>query len=355
MIEEPAGKERVLVIKPSSFGDVIHTLPAVAAIKAAFPAWQLHWLVNEEWSPLLQGNPDLEQVIAFPRKSFRGMGALLQARQWAKNNLAPLQFDRVLDFQGLLRSALLAKASGAASITGFSQAREGAPFFYDEKIELPQGARLHAIDRYLHLAKALGADANKAGIGDFKLPEGEVIDSLPMDRPLIALHPFSRGQGKSLTALEVMEFCQTLQAEAPQSGVLLLGAESWQGETLPANVIDQMGKTSMAQLIWVMRQVDTVVSVDSGPMHLAAAITERLISIHTWTDPAVVGPWQKEAWIWRDGLLLKAGDLQAGQLPEQRRRRALIEQLRQRTGRLLPPGSMQRIAQAAGPGGVFSG
>ena len=88
-------------------------------------------------------------------------------------------------------------------------------------------------------------------------------------------------------------------------------------------------------------------------MHLAAAITNRLISIHTWTDPARVGPWRKEAWFWRDGQLLKVGDIEAGQLPERRKSKKLIEQLRQQTNRLLPEGSMAQIAQAIGPAGVF--
>lgn len=353
MLEEPADNERVLVIKPSSFGDVIHTLPAVSALKKAYPGWSIHWLVNEEWAPLLDGNLDLEEVIPFPRKSFHGLGALWKARKWAHENLAPRKFDRVVDFQGLLRSALLAKASGAKSIVGFARAREAARFWYDEKIVLPDWDRQHAITRYLELAGAIGADTTDARSLDFSLPEGEVVEGFSSDRQVVALHPFSRGEGKSLTELEVLEFCQAMNAEDAQTRVLLLGSERWKGEKLPPNVVDQMGETSLAQLIWLLRQVDSVVSVDSGPMHLAAAITDRLISIHTWTDPAKVGPWQKNAWVWRDGLLLQVADIKSGDLPEYRKRKKLIEQLRQHTRRLLPEGSMARLAVAAGPKGLF--
>ncbi len=353
MPEEPADNERVLVIKPSSFGDVIHTLPAVSALKNAYPGWNLQWLVNEEWAPLLADNPDLEEVIAFPRKSFRGIGGLIKARAWARENLAPRNFDRVLDFQGLFRSALLAKSSKAKLIAGFARAREGAPFCYDKKIDLPDWDQQHAITRYLELARAQGADTANPESVTFNLPPGEPVEAFPMNRPLLALHPFSRGVGKSLTEQEVLEFCQAMLKEDPGTGVLLLGSEAWTGGNLPANAIDQMGKTSLGQLIYLLRQVDTVVSVDSGPMHLAAAITDRLISIHTWTDPAKIGPWRKDAWIWRDGLLLKTRNLEPGQLPEERKRKNLIEQLRRRTGRLLPPGTMSRIANAAGPNGVF--
>jgi ADP-heptose:LPS heptosyltransferase len=351
---EPAAKERVLVIKPSSLGDIVHTLPAVSALKKAHAGWELQWLVNEEWAPLLDSNPDVDEVIRFPRKSFRGLGGLSKARDWAHRNLAPRNFDRALDFQGLLRSALLAKASGAGAVVGFSRARELAPFWYDEKISLPDWDRQHAVDRYLGLAATQGAGLPEAGARGFHLPEGAPC-GIPMDRPLLALHPFSRGLGKSLTTREVVEFCQAVHATDPDRKVVLLGSDSWRAGGLPPNTVDLLGQTSLAQLIWVLRQADAVVSVDSGPMHLAAAITGRLISIHTWTDPARVGPWRKDAWFWRDGVLLKIGDIEAKQFPEKRNRRRLIEQLRQRSGRLLPEGSMARIAEAAGAEGVLGG
>lgn len=353
MSNEPAAAERVLVIKPSSFGDVIHTLPAVSALKQSFPNWALHWLVNDEWAPLLEGNPDLEEVIRFPRKSFRGIGALLKARRWAKENLTPRKFDRVLDFQGLLRSAMLAKACGAKQVVGFAQARETAPLWYDDTVNLPDWDHLHAVSRYLGLVKALGVATPDAKAIKFHLAKGEAVDNVPTDRPLIAFHPYSRGEGKSLTPLEVSEFCQQVSESSPDKRIVLLGSDVWEGGDLPENTINQLGQTNIAQLIWILRQADVVVSVDSGPMHLAAAITDRLISIHTWTDPAKVGPWQKEAWFWRDGQLLKVGDIKAGQLPERRKSKGLIEQVRQQTNRLLPEATMSRIAAAVGPEGVF--
>lgn len=353
MSKEPATSERVLVIKPSSFGDVVHTLPAVSALKKAFPNWSLHWLVNDEWACLLDGNPDLEEVIRFPRKSFQGIGGLLKARRWAKDNLAPRKFDRVLDFQGLLRSAMLAKACGAKQVVGFAQARETAPFWYDDAVKLADWDQLHAVTRYLGMVKALGADTPDASAIEFHLAEGEALDKVPTDRSLIALHPYSRGEGKSLTPLEVSEFCQQVLERDPEKRIVLLGSNLWGGGDLPNNTINLLGHTSIAQLIWILRQSDLVVSVDSGPMHLAAAITNRLISIHTWTDPAKVGPWQKEAWFWREGQLLKVGDIKPGQLPERRKSKRLIQQLRQQTNRLLPEGTMSHLAEAVGPTGVF--
>ncbi len=353
MKEEPAARERVLVIKPSSLGDIVHTLPAVAALKKVYPGWDLQWLINEEWAPLLDRNPDVDEVIPFPRKNFRGLAGLSKARAWARSNLAPRKFDRVLDFQGLLRSALLAKASGAGTVAGFSRARELAPFFYDQKITVPDWDGKHAVDRYLALAATLGASSTVADGQGFSLPAGEPC-ALPLDRPPLALHPFSRGPGKSLTTREVVEFCQAVEASDPGKQVLLLGSDPWRrGDVLPPNAVDLLGQTSLAQLLWVLRRSDAVVSVDSGPMHLAAAITDRLISIHTWTDPAKVGPWREDAWFWRDGALLQIGDIDARQFPEKRKRRRLIEQVRRESGRLLPEGAMARIAAAAGVGGVF--
>ena len=317
-----AGARTALVIKPSSLGDVIHTLPAVTRLHQARPDLQIDWVVNTEWSPLLAGNPTLRNVIPMPRREWRGWRDLPKAKRWAQETLGALRPDLVLDFQGLLRSGLLTKATGGGYAVGFRQAREGASLFYDQKVPIPQWDRTHAVDRYLALVEAIGVDPlseedrQRCDPADlFPLPEGDPVDLPEGIGDFVLLHPFSRGRGKSMSFAEVADFCGRL-GEIP---VVLVGAGmKWAGEEKPPNIFDLLDQTSLTQLIWLMRRAGFVVSVDSGPMHLAAAITGNLLSLHTWTDPLMVGPWRKDAWVWREGFLGDVGSIAPGQMPENR-------------------------------------
>lgn len=304
--------QRILVVKPSSMGDVVHTLPAVEAIRRVAPDVEIDWLVNTEWKPILSGASFIDQRIEFPRKQFRGIGGLLRAKRWAAEVLPPKSYDLAIDFQALLRSAWLARHS-ARHVIGFAQARESASHFYHSTVSLPEGP-LHAVDRYLTLAKALGADVDAPR---FQLPQGTMPEGfLDSGEEPIVIHPFSRGRGKSLSVAEVRELCSLL---APRF-VVLVGASLPDGSVdWPDNVVNLIGKTTLLELIYVLRNAAWVISVDSGPMHLAAGLSDRVLSLHTWTNPAMVGPYSKSAWIWREGRLVQVCELQANDFPEHRR------------------------------------
>lgn len=290
----------ILIIKPSSLGDVVHTLPAVALVKKRWPGARLRWLVNPEWAPLLAGNPHIDEVVIFPRGEFRGVGGWKKIVPWARAMAAAQKSELVLDFQGLLRSALVAKLCRGGNVFGLSDAREGSRFFYDRTIDV-SGAT-HAVDRYLALVRALGIDTT--GELAWPLPAGEPVAGI--EPGFILLHPFSRGAGKSLSREDVLAFCR---AAAPRRLVVAGRADV---EIEPCeNATNLLNATSIAQLIWLIRQAAFVVSVDSGPMHIAAAITGRLVSIHTWSDPEKVGPYRRDAWIWQRGQLFHRGEASA--------------------------------------------
>lgn len=311
---ELKGSERILVLKPSSLGDIVHTLPAVAAIKRAHPGVKIDWLVNTEWSPILQGSPILDQVIPFPRRQFRGLSGLFKAKAWAKETLRNADYDLAIDFQGLLRSALLARLSGAKTIFGFSQAREGAHLLYGHHICIQDWNVTHAIDRNRGLVEALGIETAPL---EFPLPAGEAMTpELDQKTPALLLHPFSRGLGKSLSKEEVHELCEAV-SPAP---VWLVGVtdDELADEKWPANVTSFLNRTSLVQLIYLIRAAAWTVSVDSGPMHLAAGVSERVLSIHTWSDPLMVGPGRPGAWIWRESRIREMKSIAPGEFPEQR-------------------------------------
>lgn len=291
----------ILIIKPSSLGDVVHTLPAAALIRDAYPKAKITWVINPEWAPLLRGNRSIDHVHIFPRGELAGFGASRHLLPWLRET-SRLRPDLALDFQGLLRSALIGTISHPAKFYGMSDAREGAGFFYRKVAQVDR--RAHAVERYLKLVEALEIPLIRPL--HFPLPTGDSIPHFAADDPFILLHPFARGSRKSLSDLAVEEFCH---AFAPHR-VLLVGRSN-RRIPVPDNCVNLLNRTTILQLIHLIRQARFVISVDSGPMHIAAAISDRLISIHTWSDPRKVGPYNENAWVWKNGDLLQVRNLPA--------------------------------------------
>lgn len=282
----------------------------MAALRDAYPRADITWIINPEWAPLLRGNSDVDHVHPFPRGELRGLGASRSLMPWLKKT-KELRPDLALDFQGLLRSALIAKASKAKEIYGMSDGREGSRWFYHRTAKVNR--RQHAIERYLQLAELAGAP-----VGDSlrcPIPSGDPLPRFDEYPPFILLHPFARGQSKSLSSAVIEGICQ---AFAP-TRVVVVGKSSRKIRA-PDNCVELTNQTSLLQLIRLIRVARFIISVDSGPMHIAAAVTDKLLSIHTWTDPRRVGPYNPDAWIWKHGQLLQVRDLESAKLRRRGRR-----------------------------------
>ena len=311
------GKPRsILVLKPSSFGDVIHTLPAVARLRACWPESKISWLVNPEWSPLLRGNPVVDEVVIFPRDDFRGWAGPWRFCRWLRERVAGICPDFALDFQGLLRTALIGRASHPGTFVGLGDSREGSRWFYDEAVPIPAGVP-HAVERYLALSDRVIAAADRAtpepaAAVSFPLPPGEPPAQAPMlASGYVLLHPFARGADKSLTAAQVRSICDRLSPRR----VVVVGRRADPAIPLPPNASNLLNKTSIPELIWLLRHAAFVISVDSGPAHLAAALRKPMVAVHTWSDPRRVGPYHPEAWVLRSGELLRVRDLRTRDEP----------------------------------------
>jgi heptosyltransferase-1 len=333
-------REKILVIKPSSLGDVVHTLPAVAAIRDAHPGAEITWLINPEWAPLLRGNRDIDHVHIFPRNQLRGLRGAARLLPWLRRT-RQIQPDVALDFQGLLRSALIAKASGAKRILGMTAGREGSRLFYDEIALVDR--KEHAVDRYLKLAELYGADLTKPL--RFRLPTGDPLPRFDPHPGFFVLHPHARGRRKSIARSVMTEFCRAL---AP-ARVVIVG-QSRRRFSPPENCLDLTNQTTLLQLVWLIRNADHVISVDSGPMHIAAALTPNLVSIHTWSDPRRVGPYNAAAWIWKNGKLLRVAEIEAGMdLGKGRRfRRADVQSVAELALKILAKSSLVIMRADAG-------
>jgi len=292
---------KILIIKPSSLGDVVHTLPAVAAIRDANSEAEITWVINPEWAPLLRGNPDIDRVHLFPRGEFRGFGAPVRLLPWIRET-RQLRPDVALDFQGLFRSALIARASGAKKILGMSDAREGSRFFYTQVARVDR--QEHAVDRNFKLAEAFGAPPRQDL--RFPIPTGDRPPRFDAFPGFVVLHPYARGRNKSIDASVILEFCRAL---AP-ARVVVVG-KSGRRFSASENCVDLTNQTTLLQLVWLLRAAAFVISVDSGPMHVAAAVTTNLVSIHTWTNPRRVGPYNAAATIWKNGKLFRVADLKS--------------------------------------------
>ena len=150
--------------------------------------------------------------------------------------------------------------------------------------------------------------SSRAQIGDAlrcPLPTGDPLPRFDEFPPFILLHPFARGSGKSLTNRVIEEICR---AFAP-TRVVVVGKTNHNID-VAENCVELTNQTSLLQLIRLIRVARFVISVDSGPMHIAAAVNVRLLSIHTRTNPRRVGPYNTDAWIWKDGKILRVSELE---------------------------------------------
>jgi len=289
--------ERILLVKPSSLGDVIHTLPVVSAIHRHWPEAELRWLIHPAWRSLVENHPGVSGTVLFPREKFRGPGGWIRSLAWLKI-LSDWKPDLAIDLQGLLRSALFARLSGASRIVGLSDAREGAHLLYGERAIVNRAD--HAVSRYLSVLDLLGIP--RPVLHEFELPEGRLPAGFSPEQPYVVMHPYSRGQGKSLTP----EMIRAFAAGISSVRVVIVGRRDPKTVQVewPGNVEDWSNRTDLLELTAILRRASFIVSSDSGPMHLAAALhPERTLAIHLWSDPLKVGPCFSESLVWKNGRI----------------------------------------------------
>jgi heptosyltransferase I len=286
--------KRILMVKPSSLGDVIHALPVVSAIHRHWPGSELRWLVHPAWRPLVETHPGVSGTLLFTREKFRGASGLIRSWAWLRT-LGDWRPDVAIDLQGLLRSALFARFSGAPRIIGLSDAREGAGLLHGERVAV--SGEDHAVRRYLSVLDALGIPRPDRPV--FDLPPGKLPVRFSPHDPYVVLHPYARGAGKSLTTGMIRAFA----AGASPGRVVIVGRGEV-GGGLPRNAEDWSNRTDLLELTAVLRGASFVVSSDSGPMHLAAALhPAKTLSVHLWSDPLKVGPCFPESLVWKNGRI----------------------------------------------------
>lgn len=290
---------RILVIKLSSLGDIAHALPAVRALKERTGA-AIDWVVQPEYVSLMKCCPDVERLIEFPRRHFL-CGARTLWREIRRES-----YDVVLDLQGLLKSALVARLARGAQRVGPAWAREGAAWCYDLQPPKMAGPRRHAVDELMDIVElvAPGDDARPP------VPNLDIAEATPdgCPGPHIAFAPFSRWATKNWPLEKFSELGRRLVAEMGCQ-IRIVGGQSDQaaGEQLAvqigAGAQNLCGQTDLPGLCALLKGMDLLVTVDSGPMHWADAMGVPLVAIFGATDPDRTGPYrQREHVVVRDGL-----------------------------------------------------
>jgi heptosyltransferase I len=270
---------RILVVRLGAMGDIVHTLPAAASLKLGHPGSRLTWVVESRWRPLLEGNPYIDRIVELRRGSLPGL--METARE-----LRSERYDLAVDFQGLVKSALTASCARPERIFGYyhSQTRErAAALFYSHKTVVRS---THMVDRHLELALAAGG---ASGAPVFPIPPGRAEGNLPPGDFVLA-SPLAGWAAKQWPVAHYRALAERLRREL---GIPLIL------DGPPGSGFDY--HSTVAGLISATRRAAAVVGVDSGPLHLAAALGKPGVAIFGPTDPARNGPYGTSFRVLRSG------------------------------------------------------
>jgi heptosyltransferase-1 len=299
--------KNILITKPSSLGDIVLALPALTALHKSFPDAKISWLVRPEFAPLLENHPHLTEIIVFERKLLGkawfhsgAFGALVSLVRQLRRS----KFDVVFDFQGLFRTASLAWLSGCKKRFGMANAREFATIFYTHKVPQDMSC-VHMVDYYLKIIQTAGA--SKFGV-EFVFPQNhKTADSV--DRLLVS-HDVQKGN----YAVFVPSSAHTDKCWPTERFAALAGKISSQfgssivatGSAAEAGIIENLkekanvpianlaGHTSLSELIALLKGAKVVISNDTGPGHIAAALGVPIVLLFGRTNPYRLTPYGRK-------------------------------------------------------------
>jgi heptosyltransferase-1 len=291
---------KILIVRVGAMGDVLHALPAVAALRRVHPEWQIDWVVDPRWAPLLvdgEGNgPVVSNVHLAETKLWSkspASRATLRSVLNLRRALRCERYDLAVDMQGTLRSAVIGSMSGAKRFVGYRDPRESlAARFYGTRVErrgkhvVEQGAAL--------LGGACGIALEPS---DFDLPREEWADHWAADlRGERRVCVLATGAGWAAKRWAVEKY-GALATELQTLGLDVVVNAAQKNEASTAAVIAASGGTAevvicnVTGLIALMRRTVLLVGGDSGPTHLAAALGVPVVALFGPTDPARNGPW----------------------------------------------------------------
>ncbi len=299
----------IIIVKTSAIGDVIHTLPALNALRRKYPEARIDWLVEEAAADLVIGHAALDTVIVSRRKAWvrdlkrgRVLAAFWGFVDFVKK-LRAIEYDLLLDFQGLLKSGIFVGLARAKRKVGFGKGMEhaeGSYIFLNEPIP-PVNMNHHAVIRELLLLKAIGIESEDI---IFDLPVGDqqrkkirqLLESEGVDlsKPLVAINPMTTWKTKHWRNERFTQVADLLL----NMGMMVVfsgGLQDVQGieeisAAMTGKAVSLAGKTTLKELAALYEQVDVLITTDTGPMHLAAAVGTLVVALFGPTAPWRTGP-----------------------------------------------------------------
>ncbi len=320
LAETPA--RRIVIVKPSALGDIVHSLPVLTALRHRYPDAHIAWVVNRSYESLLRGHPDLDDVLPFDRSRADGslLDGILGYTHFCRR-LRRQRFDLAIDLQGLLRSAVLTAATRAPRRVGLSSAREGAHWFYTDVVPVADFNAIHAVDRYWLMAEALGAgDVTK----EFRVPiqaadrrwADDMLAGCP--RPFLMVGAGSRWMTKRWPPEHFATLIHKAQDRFGGTAVFVGGRDEAPlarkiARRVRGHTLDLTGRTLLSHLSAVLERADVMLANDTGPLHLAAALGRPVVAPYTCTKARLNGPYGAmagavESRVWCQGKYLKRCD-----------------------------------------------
>ncbi|UCE99810.1 MAG: lipopolysaccharide heptosyltransferase I [Planctomycetota bacterium] len=298
--------KNILLIKPSSLGDVVLALPALSALHRSFPDAKISWLIRSEFAPLLENHPYLNEVILFDRKLLgkawfhpRALASLLSLIRRLRSS----KFDAVIDLQGLFRTASLSWLSGCKKRFGMANAREFGHIFYTRKVAQDENC-IHLVDFYLKIVQATGASDISV---EFVFGENhKAVESVNIlfknhgiqSKKYIVFIPGSAHSDKCWPVERFAELADRISSQFALP-ILAVGTSSEKNTVEEiksisnASITDFTGLTNLKELVVLLKSARLVVSNDTGPGHIAAALGAPLVMMFSWSNPARIAPYGK--------------------------------------------------------------
>ena len=307
---QPIRAMKILIVKTSAIGDVTHTLPALNALRKRFPRARISWLVEEPSAEIVRGHRALDRVLVCRRKQWvkalTGKDALRAISDFFKfvEMLRADEYDLIVDFQGLLKSAIWVFLARGKRKVGFGpgmQHAEQSHLFYNEKVPAVSMEH-HAVDRYLMLLSAIGVPAREV---EFGIPVAEsdrnaVAELLSKngvgkDDRIVSVNPVARWKTKLWDNAMFAQVADRLVRRGWR--VCLTGAESDRDtledilSRMEETALNLAGQTSLKSLAALLERSDIMVTTDTGPMHIAAAMNTPTVALFGPTAPWRTGPY----------------------------------------------------------------
>jgi len=313
-----APMKNILIVKLSAIGDVVQALPALEAIKRAFPESSVTWVVEEAAAGILEGHPLIDTVLVSGRKSWlRMLGRPRTFREGFLKIAAFLRalratrYDIAIDLQGLFKSGVLVGLARADRKLGFAGSRELSSFFLNERLPAYDKNK-HALERYLDVARYLGAREVSSSctlpIGQERSAiEQRLSDAGLTRKPLIVMNPVARWETKLWPVQNFAALADRLIAEK-QATIIFTGSRA--DHAIVSSILNMMkqhaenwaGETTLKELAALASLADLFVTTDTGPMHLAAAAQAKVLALFGPTAPWRTGPYGPSSIVVRAGL-----------------------------------------------------